>query len=278
MSINKIIIALLASLVLFAPFILMDDADASNDAIIKVSSVEADAGEDVIVSIALESNPGIWSITANLSYDSALSIKSIDSKANDLNLAKGKLTKNPYKIYMDRSDIADSTEVGVIIDVTFTVSETATPGNYPVKILKDGDFLVINSSGNEVTTSIVDGAITVPKYGVTYVDEHVDAPATGEYVNGATFNLPAHGAVIGYDFLGWSDGDNLYQPGDSYTVNGSDVEFTAQYQIKKYTVKFQNHDGSILQESQSEYGTVIEYKGDAPVKASTAKYSYTFAG
>ena len=48
---------------------------------------------------------------------------------------------------------------------------------------------------------------------------------------GTTFTIPAGNGVTkaGFHFVGWSDGINTYQPGDSYTVGASKILFTAQW-------------------------------------------------
>lgn len=58
---------------------------------------------------------------------------------------------------------------------------------------------------------------------------------------GATFKLPknsfTHSGTGAYDFTGWSDGTNVYQPGDTYTMGDEPVIFTAQWkQYYRYTV------------------------------------------
>ena len=46
----------------------------------------------------------------------------------------------------------------------------------------------------------------------------------------------------------------------------------------KYTVKFVNSDGTVLQTSEVNYGEKPSYTGDTPEKAPTAKNSFTFSG
>ena len=56
-------------------------------------------------------------------------------------------------------------------------------------------------------------------------------PTQGAVQAGTTITV-ASGAGLsdpGYTFAGWSDGTTTYQPGDSYTVGGSPVTFTAQW-------------------------------------------------
>lgn len=55
-------------------------------------------------------------------------------------------------------------------------------------------------------------------------------PPALQQVKGDTISLPDNPYTFeGHDFLGWSDGDNIYQPGDSYTMPHKSVVFTAQW-------------------------------------------------
>lgn len=46
----------------------------------------------------------------------------------------------------------------------------------------------------------------------------------------------------------------------------------------KYTIKFVNHDGTVLQTDELEYGATPVYNGSTPTKVNTSNYSYTFTG
>lgn len=63
-------------------------------------------------------------------------------------------------------------------------------------------------------------------------------------------------------------------------VDGSGVSATIQIQVEasKFTVSFVDWDGTVLQQSEMEYGTVPEYKGAEPVRESTDDYNYSFTG
>ena len=74
-----------------------------------------------------------------------------------------------------------------------------------------------------------------------------------------------------YTFSGWSPAIR-----EAY----DDAVYTAQYDttLKKYTIQFKNYDGSVLQSSEVEYGTVPAYTGETPTKPSTLEKAYTFSG
>ena len=59
-----------------------------------------------------------------------------------------------------------------------------------------------------------------------------------------------------------------------------DATYTAQYDAvgRKYTVKFLNFDGSLLQASEVEYGSMPSYNGATPMNTDSIQYDYTFVG
>ncbi len=84
-----------------------------------------------------------------------------------------------------------------------------------------------------------------------------------------------------YEFDGWYE--NVDQPETKFTVGDKllgDVVYYAKFNrtIKTYTYIFYSEDGSaILKQETQDYGTTI-VKPASPSKASTAQYTYTFAG
>ena len=95
------------------------------------------------------------------------------------------------------------------------------------------------------------------------------------YGAGATLPVPTK---TGYNFMGWFD--NAEFAGDAVTqISATDMgnkTFFAKWVILTYQVKFLNADGSVLQSSEADYGTVPEYAG-TPTIASN-RYVYTFKG
>ena len=88
--------------------------------------------------------------------------------------------------------------------------------------------------------------------------------------NGSTPKKAAT-AQYSYTFAGWS-------PTVS-TVTGN-ATYTAQFTetVNKYTVTWENHNGTVLKTDTLNYGDMPSYVGAVPTRASTTQYSYTFAG
>lgn len=81
-------------------------------------------------------------------------------------------------------------------------------------------------------------AVWAKEYNVTFTGGAGvlgDSPDPFAKCKGDTFNLPDNPYTkSGYTFAGWSDGSNVYQPGASYTMPGSDVAFSAQWEFLGY--------------------------------------------
>ncbi len=119
---------------------------------------------------------------------------------------------------------------------------------------------------------------TLNKYTVQFVsedgseiyDEQVLDYGTMPVYAGET-PVKAKTAQYTYTFKGWDK--------DVDIVTG-DIAYAARFDatVNKYTVKFVNEDGSVLDEQTVDYGTIPVFAGEAPVKASDAQYTYVWNG
>ena len=116
---------------------------------------------------------------------------------------------------------------------------------------------------------------TVNQYTITYDTDGGNEiePVTQDY--GTAVSAPADPVKTGYTFKGWDVEIPATMPAENITI-------TAKWEINKYTVSWDvNYDGVIDDNDVTEevtYGETPEYKGEEPVKAADAKYTYTFAG
>ncbi len=131
-----------------------------------------------------------------------------------------------------------------------------------------------NITGNLTVTAQYSS--TVNKYTVKFVnwDGTELKTQTVEYGKGATApsnpTRPAD-AQYTYTFSSWDKAFN--------NITGN-LTVTAQYSTttNKYTVTFQNWDGTKLTSQLVEYGKSASYTGSTPTKQGDAQYSYTFKG
>ena len=137
------------------------------------------------------------------------------------------------------NDIADVTD-----DATYTATYTETENKYTVKFISDGK--IIFTKDYPYGTEAAD--IDVPE------DPAIDP--TVQYT---------------YTFEGWTP---------EITKVTGDAAYTAQFssKVNEYTVSFADEDGTELQSVKVEYGKNPSYSGETPVKESTDKSTFVFAG
>ena len=109
----------------------------------------------------------------------------------------------------------------------------------------------------------------------TFVDEDGTVLSEGTGKKGSTIVAPANPTKastdeFSYEFIGWDKEVGKLE---------SDITFIAQYKEvkRKYTVKFLNHDESVLKEESVEYGSLPTAPA-TPTKADTDEFSYEFVG
>ena len=128
-----------------------------------------------------------------------------------------------------------------------------------------------NVRKNETVTAIYKDI----KYLIKFVNDDGTVLQADDVVYGNmpeyTGDVPAKEATAEYTyaFTGWDK---------EIVVAKADATYTATYEStkNKYTIKFNNEDGTELQSSEVEYGVTPEYTGTTPTKTATDEFTYTF--
>ena len=248
----------------------VDPADPTAPRIV-VESKAVPAGSSFIVDISIENNPGIISLILDVSFDNGLTLTNIQNTCL-LNGYYGNSNLNsPCLGWIDFDATVDNTSNGVIATLTFTTSENAQLGDYQISILARD---CCNYDLSPVDFAIVNGMITVVEpepetYTVTYNIDGVQY-AVQTYEVGAQVIAPAYTAPEGYDFSGWNVPDTM--PAMDITLNANTI-------IRRFTVIWQDWDGTILKtDTNVAYGTTPAYGEADPTRPATEQYTYTFTG
>ena len=124
---------------------------ATNIPTLSFNSVQAQAGDTVSLTLSVENNPGIAGLAVSIKYDTtALTLT---------NTKKGSLFSGftaAKNFAWDESE--NVTEDGVLATFTFTVSETASAGDYTIEIIPRS---CTNEDLDDVEVSVINGKISI---------------------------------------------------------------------------------------------------------------------
>ena len=199
--------------------------------------------------------------------------------------------------FMDNDGTSGSLTIN---DGTFKgqISETYSTENNAVIIVNDGNFdtsvakylstglnFELNKNGVYTYYSTFDEAFTAAERGsiitdlesgealtvfaVTVEPNNGQTATTTLVQEGGTYPIPAAPTRDGYAFLGWSADDNIYKPGDEYTVT-KDTTFTALWK-EEYNVVYIYNNGAA-----TGHKTVL--KGESVNLPTPSKSGYAFLG
>ncbi len=195
---------------------------AADEGVFIVSSESAKPGEEVTVTISIANNPGIITSQLEVHYDTGLTIKSVTDKGllKGTYTPGGDLTANPYTIsWNDATATSNNTSNGVIAEIIFTVSETATNGDYDIWVTFDeNNVFDINMNNVAFTTQpgkvSVTGAACVTHSFTNYVSDNnatcvADGTKTAKCDNcTATDTVTDTGSATGHTFTNYvADGN-----------------------------------------------------------------------
>ncbi len=156
-------------------------------------------------------------------------------------------------------------------DVTLNTNINAEVRSYEGFSFADGDTDGIAKAG-----LVMKLYYSRNSYKVTYEYENApeNAPAvpeTKEYRFGSDVKAAEVKETEGYTFSGWDKAE--------FTMPAEDVVIKGSYEINRYSVRFLNDDGSLLElDEEVAYGTMASYDGITPEKKSDGIYTYTFEG
>ena len=178
----------------------------------------------------------------------------------------------------------------ITVGMTLALSDLAdgaanVPGSFAWKnpevipAIENTGYEVVFTPNDEVNYNSAEITVPVKVWDVAYVAIHIGEKTLDSVVvvKGTNYTLPTAPDSIGYDFVGFFQGNSaIGGSGDVISVNENTV-LDAKYSVKIFAVNFVN--GTIeLQSDNLPYGSLPKYTGNIPVKTSTAKYTYTFNG
>lgn len=257
---------LLSAFTAFADGLSANDVTLKNDETANLEINLDNASSDIIVGLQFNINLSAG-ITPVMEGD-----KVVITPSNRLNgsysLRGKKMADGSYLFTFlsnERTPIEGNS--GTLFSITLQNSASLADGTYRAVI---SDVTITDLNGYEQMAANAESCITVVhSYKLTY---YVDGAKYKEisYDFGDAIPPEQEPTKEGYTFSGWSE--------IPATLPAHDVEVNGSFTINMYTIKFVNEDGTVLQSSEAEYGAIPVYSGSTPTKASTAEYSYTFAG
>ena len=201
------------------------------------------------------------------------SISNMTMPASDITLV-GTLTINSYPItfYVDNqyySSTENNVDYGTRIQQL--LPEVKAPTGYSFSGWNYGNDAVPADMTMPDHAIDIKGTFVKNKYTITYVYDNGDDDKKVEVLFGDEIK-PDDPTRNGYNFIGWDKEFPFNMPAE-------DVAITAQWQIKTFTITFQNYDGTVLQTIENvEYGSVPAYTGETPEKAASAGIGHDFEG
>lgn len=177
---KRIISLFLIAVLVFACLPVNVFAAGTADATISVESVTADAGATVDVNVKISGNPGIAGATFTLKYDEDLTLLNATSGTAfaDLDYTQPGTFTNPCNFTWDSED-AEATADGVVLTLTFQVSENAEK-NEKLNVDVSYRFGDVFNNEKDLTLDITNGNVVVLDYipGDVYEDGVINSKDT----------------------------------------------------------------------------------------------------
>ncbi len=173
-------------------------------------------------------------MTVALCFVGCVNVKVVTFKDSSEKVLSSVIADKDGKIKEPKVDVSE----GVTLDGWYTDKQySGTPFNFETGIVTESMALYAKFSTNCYTVTYVLGY--EPEEG-----EEVTAPTQDSINYNGTFTVKAAPARQAYlQFAGWSDGVNLYQKDDVYTVSTQNVVLTGVWNIIEHAVNFFDENG-----------------------------------
>ena len=128
-----------------------------------VSSATANPGDTVDITVNIENNPGITSAAINVNFPDELTLTGVSLEKNTYT---GQFN-GPQSLPVTGSvrlnwanGLADTSANGLFATLSFTISDTATEGTYPIAVTYDPDD-VFNMAEDNIDFHVSNGSVTI---------------------------------------------------------------------------------------------------------------------
>ena len=154
----------MAFCLLIAQFTVITASAESTEPTIVVSSVVADAGSEVEVTIGLKNNPGIVGMSLTVEFPSELTLIEVkDAGLLGANLHNPSKTNPYYLVWANDTARENFTANGTVVTLKFKINDTAEESSeFPVTVSYDPtNFEIFDKDANEIYFAIENGKVTV---------------------------------------------------------------------------------------------------------------------
>ena len=145
-------------------------------------------------------------------------------------------------------------------------------------LVNDG-YTVVFAPENDANYNSVEIVVPVIVWDVAYIAVHIGEKTLDSaiVIKGRNYTLPSVPDSVGYDFMGFYKGNTFVGNSGVVVAVNENTVIESVYKIKTFVVNFVNGELE-LQSDELAYGSLPEYTGETPTKATTAQYSYIFKG
>ena len=160
----KLLSLVMAFCLLIAQFTVITASAESTEPTIVVSSVVADAGSEVEVTIGLKNNPGIVGMSLTVEFPSELTLIEVkDAGLLGANLHNPSKTNPYYLVWANDTARENFTANGTVVTLKFKINDTAEESSeFPVTVSYDPtNFEIFDKDANEIYFAIENGKVTV---------------------------------------------------------------------------------------------------------------------